>query len=132
MPIKHILVCEDVLTNQLRIAQKLFTLLDPTDFGDVEVSFVSGGIAAAGIISHTNVDLIILDHDMPAGSGPELMKWMAANGYKIPIITFSGIASNNDHLRSLGATYWYMKDDVIDGLADMAIRFVLKMPIGDK
>lgn len=124
MPEKCIVVCEDDLYQQSRIAAHLADILDPQ--GKVEVCYVSGGMPAAAIISTLDVDLIILDHDMPSGSGPDLLKWLAEQkGGPIPVITFSGIPTNNDHLMNLGATWKFQKDEVINGAADDIIREAL-------
>lgn len=121
MPEKLILVCEDDLYQQARIAAHLAEILDPQ--GNVEVCYVSGGAPAAMIIEQMIPDLILLDHDMPSGGGAELMKWIeATRAIKPPVLTFSGIPSNNDHLMSLGAKYKFQKDEVINGAADDIIR----------
>lgn len=120
MPIKHILVADDVVLQQGRMAAHLTEIL-PHE-GHVQTSFVPGAIMAASIIENCDVDLIILDHDMPYGSGPELLKWLTEKEYKIPVITFSGIPVNNEHLMNLGATYKFQKDEVINGAADNIIK----------
>ena len=124
MPTKHILVCDDVTLQQVSMAIHLNNIL-PYE-GYVQTSFVPGAIMAAAIIESTPVDLIILDHDMPFGSGPELLKWLKTNKYNIPVITFSGIPSNNDHLINLGATHKFQKNEVISGSADNIIMDILK------
>ena len=123
MPVKHILVADDVTLQQGRMAARLTEILPHEGF--VQTSFVPGAIMAAAIIEKTPVDLIILDHDMPYGSGPELLKWLHENNYNIPVITFSGIPVNNEHLMNLGATYKFQKDQVIDGAADQLIKEIL-------
>jgi hypothetical protein len=57
-----------------------------------------------------------LDHDMPDGDGPELSKWMHTINKKIPVITFSGIPYNNEHLAHLGAEYMFTKQEVFPGV----------------
>jgi hypothetical protein len=42
-----------------------------------------------------------------------------------PVITFSGIPANNDHLVRCGARYRFEKGDVIKGLADGLIKELL-------
>lgn len=128
-PTKHVLVCEDDIAQQARIAAKLSNLFSPQ--GKVQVSFVPGAMAAAGVILARPglvPDLILLDHDMPYGTGPELVRWLRGlvEPYsKIPIITFSGIPENNDRLMAAGADHKFRKDDVIDGAADEIIWKIL-------
>jgi CheY-like chemotaxis protein len=119
MPTKSILVCEDIVLQQSRIAEHFYDIL-PHE-GNVEVNFVSGGKAAAAVIEAVGADVILLDHDMPNGSGPELLKWMAEREIDIPVVTFSGIPINNEHLMNLGAKHKFTKDEVITGAADSII-----------
>ena len=126
MPVKHIVVCEDVIQNQAGIAAH-FERIFPHE-GEVQTSLVCGGEAAAALLESVPVDLILLDHDMPYGSGPELLRWMAANGLRVPIVTFSGIPSNNDALMRAGATHRFEKGEVLRGGADGLIRGILGIP----
>lgn len=122
-PTKHILVLDDVINNQARLAQHFNEIFEHE--GDIEVSFVSGGNYGIAIVKYSPPDLIILDHDMPSGDGGEFLKWLRDLGEKIPVITFSGIQSNNQHLLDLGADYGFEKEAVIQGLADEVIFEIL-------
>ena len=73
------------------------------------------------------VDLILLDHDMLCGDGPELLTWMKSRGCAVPVITFSGIPANNDHLIRCGARHRFEKSEVIRGDADDLIRDLLRI-----
>jgi CheY-like chemotaxis protein len=119
-PTHHILVCEDDLTNQYAMVQKLLSMFEPQ--GTVQISVVPGGLAAAAIIHFCKVDLILLDHDMPEGNGADLLGWMKEENKKIPVITFSGILENNIIMMGLGATHQFMKGDVLTGAADELIK----------
>jgi|HubBroStandDraft_3_1064219.scaffolds.fasta_scaffold323632_2 DNA-binding NtrC family response regulator len=124
-PTKHVLVCEDDTSCQSRIA-KHFS--DTFGFqGLVQFSFVSGGRAAAGVILWTPIDLVVLDHDMPNGNGSDLLGWMKASNYGMPVITFSGLVDNNTTMMALGAQYKFLKEEVIEGKADDLIRQILGM-----
>jgi len=123
MPTRHIVVCEDDLSNQREIASHFATVFDPQ--GYIQISYVCGGLAAAGILYSMTVNLVILDHDMPDGSGSDLLEWMKNEGYEAPVITFSGIQSNNEILRTLGAEHIFSKRQVIDGEADSLIQELL-------
>lgn len=122
-PQKHILICEDDLTNQSDILNHFLRSFEPQ--GLVQFSVVPGGLAAAGIIQYCKVDLIILDHDMPEGNGLDLLDWMKKHNYKIPVITFSGIQENNCNMITHGANYLFSKGDVIAGYADSLIEQLL-------
>ena len=54
---------------------------------------------------------IILDHDMPYGNAQDFLEFYRLNNLKIPVLTASGIAQNNDVMMQKGATYRYMKSD---------------------
>jgi CheY-like chemotaxis protein len=122
-PQKHVLVCEDDLTQQKRIAEHFSSVFDTQ--GIVQFSFVPGAVAAASIISSCKIDLVILDHDMPEGNGADLIAWMKENKKDIPIITFSGIAQNNANMMAAGATHLAGKEEVIRGQVDDLIKTIL-------
>jgi CheY-like chemotaxis protein len=121
MPTKSILVCEDIVLQQSRILEHLYDIL-PHE-GNVEVNAVAGAEAAVGVLEMVGADVILLDHDMPHGSGPDLLKWISDQEWDkdIPVITFSGIPVNNEHLMNLGAHHNFTKDQVIRGESDSII-----------
>lgn len=123
MPVKHVLVCEDVIRNQARLAAHFESLFDHE--GPVQVSFVCGAEAGAAVLTSMEVDLILLDHDMPCGDGAELLKWMKSRQCTIPVITFSGGSQNNDQLIRDGAAHRFEKSEVIRGDADGLIKQLL-------
>lgn len=122
-PQKHVLICEDDLTSQKAILEHLLTIFEPQ--GTVQFSVVCGGVAAASLITHCRIDLILLDHDMPEGNGTDLLNWMKKRNLGIPIITFSGINQNNQNMMSLGAHHLFNKGEVISGKADTLIKSIL-------
>ena len=125
MPTRHIVVCEDDLEQQARIATKLASMFGGQS--DVQVSFVPGAEMAAAIIQKVPVNLILLDHDMPYGDGVELLKSFAGllTASNLKVITFSGIPSNNTNLMNAGAHINCTKDEVINGHADYEIMGAL-------
>jgi CheY-like chemotaxis protein len=127
-PTKHILVVEDVITNQKAILDHFHQIFEPE--GLVQISVVSGALAAAGVMNHCKIDLIILDHDLPEGNGTDLLNWMNQFNVKIPVITFSGIPENNTHMASLGAQHIFGKGEVYSGKADKLINVLLGFNTG--
>ena len=119
-PRRHILVCEDALEQQSRIAKHFSEVFESE--GDVQFSFVPGSLHAAAIVAYTNVDLIILDHDMPQGNGEDLIRWLKNNNKHITVMTFSGLPQNNKHMMDLGAKHLFSKEEVVEGKADDIIR----------
>jgi len=115
MPTKSILVVEDALDAQVKIAMALCAILEPC--GEVTVNFCSSAIDAACILSGTALppSLIILDHDLQYGNGSELLAFMKERGMDIPVMTASGIGGNNVRMMDLGATYHTDKQSIIDG-----------------
>lgn len=122
-PNKHILICEDDIHNQMVLLTHFRKVFSPQ--GEVQVSVVPGGMMAAALMQSFKIDLIILDHDMPFGNGVEFLTWMKENNLSIPVITASGIDSNNDRLMDNGATYKFSKDQVSSGKADETICGIL-------
>lgn len=123
-PQKHMLVCEDVMIHQLNIIKHLVTIFDAD--GIVQVSLVTGAVAAAAIIANLKIDLILLDHNMPQGNSTDLIAWMKKNNHNIPIIAFAGIVANNKYMGNLGVLYSeWTKGEIINGQADNLIRQLL-------
>ena len=128
MPTKHVLICEDDVTNQgalLGVFERLFG-----HQGHVQVSVVPGAFYAYAMMhSGALVDLILLDHDMPTGDGVELLRWMKTAVLpklnETKVITASGIQSNNDRLMAAGADYKFVKAEIVGGLADKLLVEIL-------
>lgn len=127
-PYKHLLIVEDIINNQKRVLDHFHSVFDSD--GAVQISIVAGAKAAAAIIEQCSIDLIILDHDLPEGNGTDLLNWMREKSIKIPVITFSGIPHNNSHMSTLGATYEFHKEEVINGMADNLIKQILTLNSG--
>jgi CheY-like chemotaxis protein len=124
-PTKHVLICEDDLNNQRNIMAKLAAMY-PGD-GHVQATLCCGALAAATLLSVPQIkfDLIILDHDLPEGNGSDLLGWLKEENRDIPVITFSGIPANNEHMRTLGAHHIFSKPEVLAGAADDILRSIL-------
>jgi len=115
-PDKSILVIEDDLMQQGRFAEYLLSIFGHQS--SVRVNFCASAVDAIGIIlSEYPPNLIILDHDLQLGSGSELLTILKEEEIDIPIITASGIPSNNSRMKALGAKYEFVKDAIIDGKA---------------
>jgi len=127
-PTKHVLVVEDYISNQKNIATHFNNVFDADSI--VQFSFVAGALAASAIIEKCKIDVIILDHDLPEGNGSDLLNWLKEKNINIPVITFSGIDYNNDHMMNLGANYKFNKSEVFNGLADNIIKQILTLNSG--
>lgn len=127
-PTKHVLVVEDIVSNQKQILDHFHDIFDSD--GLVQFSLVAGSLAASAIIEKCKIDVILLDHDLPEGNGSDLLNWMKEKNIKIPVITFSGINYNNDHMMNLNAHYKFNKSEVITGLADNLIKQILTLNSG--
>ncbi len=78
-----------------------------------DVSFIetAGPGAAIGQLSESQIDVLILDLEMPGGNGTEVLKWLQNKGKKPVIIVFTNHANlvyRNTCFR-LGADYFYDK-----------------------
>lgn len=150
MPTKHVLIVEDDIEQQrnlLGVFQRLFG-----HQGHVQVSVVPGGDMAANALTRGGwsapsledgtdtcpkcgyheaplkcraVDLVILDHDLPYGNGPEVLEYMKRWFMACDVITASGIPSNNDALMAAGANHKFTKAQIINGEADDLLRQLL-------
>ena len=135
-PTKEILVIEDDLWQQSRLAKKLYELFGhqssvivtfcPTALAAFAYLMGLSHVASGGVYKPALPRLIILDHDLQHGDGVEFIAALRAiNMDSIPIITASGIHENNARLMAHGATYNYTKNAVIDGEADGAILSII-------
>ena len=127
MPTKHVLIVEDDIEQQrnlLGVFQRLFG-----HQGHVQVSVVPGAEFAACVYDeNVGISLIVLDHDLPHGNGRELLEYLFArtNPYTVPpVLTASGIPSNNDALMAAGANYKFTKAEIIEGNADALLQRLL-------
>lgn len=123
MPTKHLLIVEDDIDRSIDILRHISIMYGPQ--GSVQVSVAADSISAIGIVDRQEVNLILLDHDLPWGCGTELLEYMRYNNITIPVITFSGVDDNNIRLMKCGANYMYSKYDVIGGKADSIIKLIL-------
>jgi DNA-binding NarL/FixJ family response regulator len=87
-------------------------------------------MAAAAIMQTHQVDLLILDFDMPLGNAADLIAWMVENDRQIPIVTASGwepnLAVMDSILVKTNIPYRiFSKQQVIVGEADEYIRSFL-------
>lgn len=129
-PDRHVVVCEDDVAQQARVAGRLAEVFGGQ--GRVQVSLVPGGLMAATVIAARGADLVILDHDMPNGTGSALISWMHQNGHcGIPVLTFSGIAANNEKMAEMASRLGFKsvrvssKNEVCDGTSDGWMSSVL-------
>lgn len=129
-PTKHLMVCEDNIGQQARASARLRDMFGPDQL--LQVSLVPGARQAAAVMLATNVDLILLDHDMPDGNGQSLLNWMVTTGLgqRVAVVTFSGIPENNRRMSAASSAHFkdfhvFSKEDVLTGSADGVIRSIL-------
>jgi CheY-like chemotaxis protein len=120
-PNKHVLVCEDDISQQARFAKYIESIFESQ--GNVICSFVPSAAQAVAILYSVQTDLIILDRDMPWGNGDYVV--LVAKEKNIPVITASGLDGNNIQLMNIGATHKFNKEEVINGYATNIIREIL-------
>ncbi len=129
MPIRHILICEDDTLLAALMLQRLGEWFGAQ--GQVQFSICPGAVYAVGVMSSGQVDLVILDHDMPHGSGSELLQWIRHESpphvRDVPVITASGITSNNVRMMELGATHQAHKNFVVESRCNDLISQILKV-----
>lgn len=127
MPRKHVLVCEDTLVGQARMATHFANESYP--HGKVYVTYAPCAEIAAAVIEAMPVHLLILDHDMPYGNGTDLLLWLKDRDAPHPfVITFSGIPQNNVNMQAIHPpANRFTKEEVISGKADDLIRRILTL-----
>lgn len=127
-PSRHVLICEDDLSAAAAVLFH-FTSVFPSQ-GRVRLSVVSSGRAAAAVVEKDKAACVVLDYDMPDGDGMYLLHWMGlCRVTDVPVITSSGLASNNQKLAdacTLRQIPFFLcsKFGVAQGLADEFIKGV--------
>lgn len=101
-PDRCVMICEDDLMHQVQLMHLMNNIFPRQGKTDI-VQLPSGLMAAQCLavmerVEVMDVKLVILDHDMPIGNGSNLLDWMYENKIKVPVMTASGIADNNDHM----------------------------------
>lgn len=129
-PTKTVLVVEDDLLQQSRFAAHFKDLFGHQS--SVVVVFVPTAVdcyayllglsaireGVAGSFSSPNPTAVFLDHDLQCGNGVELLAALRDILPNCPVFTASGIPDNNTRMMVAGATYNFIKNDIIDGRAD--------------
>lgn len=132
-PFKTVLVVEDDLLQQSRFAAHFKELFGHQS--SVVVTFVPTAVdcyayllglvaireGVEGSVSAPNPKVIFLDHDLQCGSGVELLAALREMLPNTPVFTASGIPDNNARMMAAGATYNFVKNDIIEGRADAMI-----------
>ena len=107
-PTKWVLVCEDAIDCQKAFLD--FFMERYGHQGDVLVAVAPCAIMAIGLYQFARTMVgepmaVVIDHDMPWGTGPEAISYLRQLGYAGKIIAASGIPQNNDRLVQAGADY---------------------------
>ena len=107
-PTRWVLVCEDSIDCQKGFLD--FFMERYGHQGDVLVAVVPCAVMAVGLYQFAKSIVgepmvIMIDHDMPWGTGPETILYLRQLGYVGKIIAASGIPENNTRLIGAGADY---------------------------
>ena len=63
-----------------------------------QVTFAASGSAAIDLLGvPASYDVVVLDQNMPPGSGLEVIEWLRAAGDPTPAVLFTGFVSAIDH-----------------------------------
>ena len=97
-----------VVDDEVNIRTPLIKFLQMEGF---QADGAENGLSAQRLIRYNNYDGIVLDLKMPGMNGHELVKWIVAEGYKVPIIMISAHGEIPDAVNLLkdGASDYVMK-----------------------
>ena len=97
-----------VVDDEVNIRTPLIKFLQMEGF---QADGAENGLSAQRLIRYNNYDGIVLDLKMPGMNGHELVKWIVAEGYKLPIIMISAHGEIPDAVNLLkdGASDYVMK-----------------------
>jgi len=105
----RILVADDEASYRLSVATVLMKS------GLFEVDEVASGEEAIQALNSTAYDLVVLDHEMGAVSGLNVMQWLNEQKMQIPVIVLTGFGSDTiaAEMMKLGA-YDYVRKDQLE------------------
>ncbi len=114
MQMKNILLVDD----DKDLSQSLANLFDPEKFN---FSFLDDGTEVCEFVDeHDDIDLVMLDVNLPSLSGLEVLKQIRQRKENLPIIVISGFVSTDDAMEAMreGAFEYLTKPFQIEKLID--------------
>lgn len=105
-PEKWILVVEDNIEMQamlLSLIRKRYGSENKTMASAVSTARHAAALLEDPILVE-RLHCILLDHDLQWGTGSELIQLLKEKGIKTPVCGISGIHSNNQHMKNIGAS----------------------------
>ncbi len=87
-------------------------------FVDVEIREAGDGAEALRLFEHGGADLMVIDHNLPAMSGSDLVRELRTRNATGPIVMVSSFSAVREEALAAGATAFVNKDEINPALAD--------------
>lgn len=82
------------------------------------VTAVSSGVEAIGVLATSQFDALVLDQNMPPGSGLEVVDHLRSTGDRTPVILFTGFSATIDRARTDESGVVVMEKTDVSALSD--------------
>jgi two-component system, NarL family, invasion response regulator UvrY len=118
-PKKHFIIVDDdkdVRYFMRRVIQRRFTRVDISEAGD--------GAEALKLFEATGPDLMVIDHNLPSLSGPDLVRELRTRAPMMPIVMVSHFAAVRTEAMQAGATSFVSKDELLPTLGDHLMKLL--------
>jgi two-component system invasion response regulator UvrY len=107
---------KDVRYFMRRVIQRQFTRAEVAEAGD--------GAEALKLFEATGPDLMVIDHNLPSLSGPDLVRELRTRDPMMPIVMVSHFPAAQAEAMEAGANSFVSKDELMPSLGDHLIKLL--------
>ncbi len=118
-PKTHFIIADDdkdVRYFMRRVIQRRFTRAEITEAGD--------GAEALRLYESRGPDVMVIDHNLPLLSGPDLVRELRTRDPAMPIVMVSHFPAAQAEAMQAGANSFVSKDELIPTLADLLMKLL--------
>lgn len=119
-PKTHFIIVDDdkdVRYFMRRVIQRRFTRAEISEAGD--------GAEALKLFESTGPDLMVIDHNLPSLSGPDLVRELRTRDPALPIVMVSHFPAARTEAMEAGANSFVSKDELISTLGDLLTKLLM-------
>ena len=94
-------------------------------FERAEISEAADGAEALKLFEATAPDLMVIDHNLPSLSGPDLVRELRTRDPMMPIVMVSHFPAARAEALQAGANSFVSKDELINFLGDHLVKLLI-------
>jgi two-component system, NarL family, invasion response regulator UvrY len=94
-------------------------------FVDVEIREAADAAEALRLFEHGGADLMVIDHNLGAMSGTDLVRELRTRSMTMPIVMVSSFPAARVEAMAAGATSFVSKDEINPALADQLVNLLV-------